>query len=82
MPLYRGSTEQSALYRGGSDIAKVYRGNTEVWAAAGGGTLYIADNTGSELWSCAPDAPSSATLVGTFPSGLILPTGLTAYDWR
>ena len=44
MPLYRGSTEQSALHRGGSDIAKVYRGATEVWAA-GGGTLYALDTT-------------------------------------
>ena len=33
------------------------------------GTLYIVDDGGNALWSCAPDAPASATLIGRFPGG-------------
>ena len=39
--------------------------------------LYIVDNTGDELWSCAPDAPGSATLVGALPSDLTFQLGIT-----
>ena len=41
--------------------------------------LYIVHPSfpGDELWSCAPDAPGSATLVGAFPAGLTIPVGIT-----
>ena len=37
-------------------------------------------NGGRELWSCAPDDPAGATLIGFFPSGgqgLVEPAGVT-----
>ena len=45
-----------------------------------GPTLYVADDAGDELWRVDdPTSPGSAVLVGTFPSGLGDPSGITSH---
>ena len=47
-----------------------------------GGSLYVVDDTGNELWRLDdPTAPAAAVLEGDFPSGLatIAPTGITSH---
>ena len=43
-------------------------------------TLYAIDVTGRELWSIDTDTPADSTEIGTFPSALSEPAGMTVHD--